>query len=505
MVKMVTKKLILTAYIIVFVNAHVRANVANNESTENPKNTEIQSKELTDNTSTSKKSVIVGKIGDYTIIKNELEKRLISELYPDQYEPFNENAVPADANSVLMLILSEKAMIMEARNLGYQEKENIKKVVNDERNKSIINLLSESYLKKNVDKITVTESEIEQKIKEKPDLDKEQVKNSLQTQKANNLLNQYYKEIYKKLKVKKLTENFPEAIKVHDRLLNHPIKKENIRFIRKYQITDETTEEEKNIVLATFTGGKITLLDWFETLHTLSPPSRPKDLNTIKGFDNLLERTLAVPLLVTEAEQQGFDKDHDMLKKIREYEDNRLLIEFKNEKRKEVNEPTSEEANDYFNNNKDMFSNKKMRIDQIWCSDIDTAKQVKAELDDGKDFQDIKQQYSLNKNDKPFDTYPNSQGFFWNDLWKAEPNQIIGPVKGFYNSSEIKYRIVKILEKEPVKLTEYSQNLENAIKNLILSQKYDNRLKECGQELLKKYPYEIFPERIKDINPLNIP
>ena len=268
---------------------------------------------------------------------------------------------------------------------------------------------------------------------------------------------------------------------------------------------DETTEEEKNIVLATFTGGKITLLDWFETLHGLSPPSRPKDLNTVKGFDNLLERTLAMPLLVKEAELQGFDKDQDMLKKIRDYEDNLLLNEFKNEKRKEVNEPTSEETIDYYNNHKEMFSIKKMNIDQIWCSDLDTAKRVKAELDDGKDFEDVKQQYSLSKNGKPFDAYPNSQGFFWKDLWKGEPNQIIGPINGFYNSSEIKWRIVKILEKDPGKPTEYSQNLENAIKNLILSQKYDIRFKECGRELLKKYQYEIFPDRIKDINPLNIP
>ncbi len=504
MVKTVTKKLILTAYIIVFINVHVRAYAANSESTENPKNTEIQSQELTVNTSTSKTSVIVGKIGDYIIEKNELEKRLLSELYPDQYEPFDEDAVPADANSVLMSMLAEKAMIMEARKLNYQDKENIQKSVKDKKNESIINLLSESYLKKNVDKIAVTKSEIEQKIKAEPNLNEEQVKKSLQTQKARSLLNQYYKEIYKKLEVKKITENFPKAIKVHDRLLNNPVKKEKIRFIRKYQIMDETTEEEKNIVLATFTGGKITLLDWFETLHGLSPPSRSKDLNTIKGFDNLLERTLPTPLLVTEAKLQGFDKDQDMLRKVREYEDTRLLNEIRSEKRKEVNDPTSEETIEYFNNNKEMFSGKKLRIDQIWCQDLDTAKRVKAELDNGKDFEDVKQQYCLNKKGKPFDTYPNIQGLFWNDLWKGEPNEIIGPIKGFY-TSEIKWRIVKILEKEPGKPAEFSQNLETTINNYILSQKIDVMFEEYGRELLKKYSYEIFPDRIKDINPLDIP
>ena len=146
MVKMIAKKIIITAYIIAFLNVQVRAFAANSKPVESPE---------------SKTSVIAGQIGDYVIKKNELEKRLISELYPDQYEPFDEDAVPVDVNSVLMLMLSEKAMIMEARNLNYQEKENIRKLINDEKNKRTIRLLTESYLKKNPDKTTVTESEIE--------------------------------------------------------------------------------------------------------------------------------------------------------------------------------------------------------------------------------------------------------------------------------------------------------------------------------------------------------
>ncbi len=152
-----------------------------------------------------------------------------------------------------------------------------------------------------------------------------------------------------------------------------------------------------------------------------------------------------------------------------------------------------------------MFSNKKLVIDQIWCSDLDMTKRVKDELDNGKDFEDVKQQYSLNKKTKPSNSYPNNQGLFWKDLWKGEPNEIIGPTKGFYESREIKWRVVKILEKDPGTSMEYSPNLENAIKNLISNQKYEIRLKECGRELLKKYPYEVFSDKLKDVNPLNIP
>ena len=92
---------------------------------------------------------------------------------------------------------------------------------------------------------------------------------------------------------------------------------------------------------------------------------------------------------------------------------------------------------------------------------------------------------------------------FWKDLWKAEPNEIIGPIKGF-NNRQIKWRIVKILEKNPGEIKEYSDDMNTRIKNIIMNERREAIIDEYGRRLLKKYPYEIYTNRIKNIDPLDI-
>jgi hypothetical protein len=159
----------------------------------------------------------------------------------------------------------------------------------------------------------------------------------------------------------------------------------------------------------------------------------------------------------------------------------------------------------YFGKNREVFIKDKMlKIDLIWCQDLKTARQVKAELDGGADFEAIKQKYSLEKKIKPFNTSPGGEGLFWKDLWKGDPNDIIGPVKGFYRTG-VNWRIVKILEKNPGTLTGYSSDMDSRIKDKMMSEQRDAVLERYGKELLKNYTYQIYADKIKDIDPLAIP
>jgi len=174
-------------------------------------------------------------------------------------------------------------------------------------------------------------------------------------------------------------------------------------------------------------------------------------------------------------------------------------------KRKELKEPTTEQIIVYFAKNRESFgTGKSLKIDLIWCQDLKTARQVKAALESGKDFEAVRQQYSLEKQGKAFTTHPSSEGLFWKDLWAGDPNQIIEPVKGFYQQG-ISWRIVKILGKTPGKEKPYSSNMETQVKNRMMSEQQKVLIDLHGKELLKKYPYQIYPDSIKDIDPLDIP
>ncbi|MBA7630273.1 hypothetical protein ES703_37794 [subsurface metagenome] len=447
-------------------------------------------------------SNVVARIGDYVITREELEKRLMMELRPDDYENYNEQAEPVDAKTVLMKMIAEKAMATEARKEGYLEDEMTQALIKRYRQRRLVNLLLQKRLQ---GKVTVTDSEIKEKMKAEPKLDQARAEAMLKNTKMRILFDQYYKQIYEKFHVKKLTDNFPKAVEIHQRLLLRPKTPRKMNFIRISQIRDELTPKEKNIVLATYDHGKLTLKDWFETLCESAPPSRPRDLNTVKGVERLLERTLSMPLLVSEAELLGLDKDKNLLEQVREYEDRRLLSEAKLAKYKEVKDPATEQIAAYFDKKKEAFrTHRTLKIDQIWCQDLKAARKVKAELDSGEDFESVREKYSLEKKSNPFHTGPGGEGMFWEDLWKGDPNEIVGPVKGSYREG-FKWRIVKILEKKPGEVKEYSSDMENRVKWRMVGEQRNALLEKYGKELLGKYPYEIYADRIKDIDPLDIP
>ena len=454
---------------------------------------------------------VVAAIGEYVITKEELRRRLMMELQPYEYDGLAEKALYGwpDANAVLMKIIAEKAMTMDARKQNVLvENEMIRTTVRRFKEHTLVGLLMQKQLEGSpaaAGKLAVSEAEIAEKMKADPKLDRERAKMMVERAKANEIMGQYYAEIYKKSNVKKVSANFIKAAQLHQRLLFQPKAERNVPFIRNSQMREELTEEEKNIVLATFEKGQVTISDWFETLGDIAPPRRPNDLNTPQGVKRLLDQTLRTPVLVAEAVSLGLDKDEDVIKQVRDWEDMNLLGNAQQTKYKEAPEPTEEEIRAYFDEHKEEFKeDKKLKIEQIWCADLKTAEKAKAELNESKDFNSVKQKYSLEKEGKAFDTYPRTEAYFWPELWEGDPNNVVGPLKGMYGDG-FKWRIVKILEKSEGTTPEFSEQAANRAKLAVQTRRRLALTEDYCKELLGKYSYKVYAERIKDINPLDIP
>ncbi|MBW3019424.1 peptidyl-prolyl cis-trans isomerase [Candidatus Woesearchaeota archaeon] len=452
----------------------------------------------------SDESIVVGRIAYYEITKGELEQRMMMELRPYDRDYYGEEEKPVDVNDVLLEMIAEKAMIIEARSKDVLKDEMIQTSIKRFADRRLVNLLAQKRVDEKASQITSSEEEIKQKMQTNSKLKKEQAEQLVKREKANNILNEYFKEIYEKSNVKKFTENYRKVAEFHDRLLNNPKEPRKQSWILNTQIKNDLTPEEQQIVLAEHKNGKITIKDWFQALCDIVPPRRPKRIDP-QIVDQMLEGALRMPLLVAEAESLGLDKDKEYLKQVRDYEDRRLLSEAIVSRQKEVKEPTPEQIKTYFNAHKEEFGiSKTVKVDTIWCDDLATAAKAKAELSGGKDFEAVKQQYSLNKTSKPFNTNPGSEGLFWKEIWAGDPNQVIGPIKGFYGQG-VKWRIVKIFEKKPAELREFSDNLANQVKSRMMSQQREDLLESYHKEMLKKYPHMIYDERLKGIDPLAIP
>ncbi len=236
------------------------------------------------------------------------------------------------------------------------------------------------------------------RLRSDPKLDRTRAQAILQRTKANKILDSYWQQLYKKLNVQKVIANFARAAEVHQRLLYRPKEPRSVGWIQNNQVRNELTPQEKNIVLANYDKGKITLEDLLIALCEIVPPGRPKDLNTAQGVERLLDRVLRIPIFVAEAESLGLDKDESIVRQVRQYEDMRLLGAAQMAIYQQAAEPNEQEIVAFFNNNKEMFGTpRRLKIDQIWCQDLKTARQVKAELEVGKDFESVKKEFSLQK------------------------------------------------------------------------------------------------------------
>ena len=441
---------------------------------------------------------VVAKIGDYEITKDELIQRLLMEVRPRSEEYTAPRELPT-AEAVLLDLVAEKATIMEGRKLDALNDPILQAYIDRQKKQNLGRMVVMDFIHKN---LSVSDAEIDQTMKSDPNLTRERASMLAQQTKGRALLQEYYKQLLEKFHFKPVRENFAKASEIHERLLRNPAKPRKEPWILNSQARDEMTNEEKGIVLATYDGGAVTLKDWMETLCETVPPRRPTDLNTPEGVEQLLNRTLGGVMLVAEAKARGFDKDPNYVREIRELEDQQILYKVQGDKVKDVPEPNDEQMKAFYEKNKDGFAEGPfLKVDQIWCKDLAAARKVKEKLDGGADFRSVKEADSVQKNVEPYSIYPGGEGPFWQDLWKGEPNQVVGPVKGFYEAG-LAWRVVKILEKTPAKIRPYDK-VRDPVKWTMLSEQRKALIELYGKELRGKYAYELYADRIQGIDPLD--
>lgn len=442
------------------------------------------------------------KIGAFVITRAELEERLVREIRPHE-EEFAAESKPVTAEATLGVMLAEKAMSMEGRKLGYLKDDAIHQRIQELEQGRLAMMVQESLFP---GPPPVESAEVDRILKERPQLSRDQATLAAQRAAALKIFNQFYSKLVEKFHLQKAQANFAPAAQIHQRLLLRPVEPRGPGefWIKNSQVRNELSDKEKSLVLATYDGGQFTLKDWFQAICNMAPPRRPTDLGTSTGVERLLDSALRGPILVAEAKTRGYDKDPKLRAEIRQREDLEMLSKVPEEKLKSVKEPAAEQIKAYFEKNRERFGQAaKVKISQIWCENLQVAREIKAALDKGENFETLRKARSLQKEEEPHNVSAIGEGLFWAELWKAGPNQTIGPLRGFYGSG-VKWRLVRILEKTPAQVQPYSEQIANGVKWTMISEQRQRLLEDYQKELLAKYPHEICADRIKDLDPLEI-
>ena len=449
-------------------------------------------------------SVVVARIGEYRITRKDLEEQLQQDIRPDGYEEVVDDE-PVTVEGTLRDMVAEKAMIIEGRKLGYQDDEMIQASMKRFSEQQLTRALLNDYVGDHMPPAPEAAA-IDALIKAHPKLGREQAAALVRRQAIMRVVQQYYEGLLEKAEVKKDPENLAKAVEIHERLLRRPAepRAKGQYWIKNSQVRDELSEEEKGLVLATFKGGQFTLADWFRALCDIVPPRRPTDLNTPQGVEKLLDQGLRTPILVAEAKARGYARNKELQERIREVEDQRVLWKAMSEATADLKEPNEAEIKAFYEAHKEHFAEGPvLKVDEIWFRDKAAAEKARESLDTGAEFASVKKEYSLDKDRKPHPTSPAGEGPFWKALWKADPNEVVGPVRGFY-SDGVRWRVVKVIEKTPAKVQPYSEQMTDRVRSAMFAQRRAEALDSYREKLLDEYPHKIFEDRIRGMDPLEI-
>ena len=430
-----------------------------------------------------------GSIGQYSISKKQLEHRLRGELLHAN-ERNSDLPMPLSPELMLKEMLFEKAMIIEGRNRGYLEQGYNQKLVDDFRKKYLYKKILDKYVKKHLE---ITDKDIQKKMNEDPTLEWNQAEKLVTRERTVKLLDEYHENLLNKYKVNKYKENYSKIIELHGKLKSQSPGAGRMTFVRVKQVAQDLTDSEKSIVLASFDDKKITSKDWFYQICDMSPPSRPDNLNTPAGVDNILDNTIKIHLFVHEAVQKGLSQTEEFRILLERREEKVLLHSMKYMIMKQIAENyTDKQLKDLYESNKELFKkDDKIKIRQMWCSSFESARKAREAWEKGEDFNKLQKEYCNLKWKNSRYVHRHNEGIYFDRFEKASEGDIIGPIKGVYKEEEFKWRVLKITEKKSRGYNQFNDNYKRTVKSKIWYQKKQKARENLKKELFKKYNAEI--------------
>ncbi|MCF7975112.1 MAG: peptidyl-prolyl cis-trans isomerase [Phycisphaerae bacterium] len=443
----------------------------------------------------------VAQVADQVITGAQLRARFVREIGPSSEALFPEKKAVTLVDVANMLV-RDKMMALEARAQGLLSDPDIAWTLEKTRSTLLINHFVNKVIRPT---IKVTDEQIDAQMASSPKMTREQATLTVERRLIMSDINQRLKALLESMHVQKQQDNIAMAAVLYAKLLNRPVMKrnKNMPWVLKEQMLTELTPEQAGLKLIQFDGGAITLLDFMKTIHGMVPVKRPKNLVEPQGVESVLDGSLGSALLIAHIESLGLPKDPEVAQKIREGEDQRLLGLLVSRMSQSIARPTQEEIQARFDEIKGQLTPaNQVKVQTIWCQDRETADKAKNVLDQGQPFDQVLENMSLDpKSAGPSHLMAGSETVFWSQISSSEPNQVVGPIQGFYRG-ELKWRMIKVLEKidgQPVTL---EMNTSDGIYSEIYNQRKEAVLKSFQDGLFLKYDYKIFGSRLKSFDPL---
>jgi peptidyl-prolyl cis-trans isomerase C len=233
--------------------------------------------------------------------------------------------------------------------------------------------------------------------------------------------------------------------------------------------------------VAKVNGKSITDKDMVDSLGTLNETQRKDVLGDPNSRHQLINTMIDQELLAQEADKEKLDQDDEYKMAVanfkKQFLSNRVL------QRNLSSKFTESAAKHYYEENQDRYSTAEVHAMHILVGDEVQAREIlKMAKDPKNDFQALAEKYSKdpsaknNRGDIGFFGRDRMVPEFTNAAFEAKAGEIVGPIKTSYG-----YHIIKVIEKKPGKVLEYS-DVEARVKNDLQTELTATYLRKLRQQ-----------------------
>ncbi|MDP4147171.1 MAG: peptidylprolyl isomerase [Bacillota bacterium] len=241
----------------------------------------------------------------------------------------------------------------------------------------------------------------------------------------------------------------------------------------------------ENKVLAVVNGREITERDLSVAISAF-PRERQQFFMSEQGRKQLLDEIVSFELIYNEAVDNNLSEYKDYLAQV-EMMKKELLTQAAIRKLLDEIKITDEQAKEYYEANKHMFSNKEsVSAKHILVDSEEKAKEVKVEIEKGKEFEAAAAEYSS----CPSKAQGGSLGYFtrgqmvpeFEDAAFIQEIGVVGePVK-----TQFGYHLIKVEDKKEASIKPFEEVSSSIVNNLV-QQEQSRKYAEHTAELRKKY------------------
>ncbi|MFQ5867488.1 MAG: peptidylprolyl isomerase [bacterium] len=245
-------------------------------------------------------------------------------------------------------------------------------------------------------------------------------------------------------------------------------------------------------VLARIKGRKITVEEFQERIVEI-PSYYRGFLATQEGKMELLNGMIAELVLIQKAKEEGLHRKEEIKRRLKNVGDRVLLEEMVQELQKDRIAVSDEEVKDYFEKNKEKFTNpEQVRVNHILVRRKSEAKKILNELREGASFEKLARKYSIDSITAPRggdlgyisrgEMMPAFEEAIFALERKGEISQIIETPFG--------YHLVKLTGRRKME-KKTPEEIDYEIRTRIQSQKLDRLMEKYRKELMVSVNYDL--------------